>query len=148
MKKCRDCKEEKPKEDFVKNKVFKDGIDTLCKVCNGKRVKAWRKRNPELRREQTRRELGKTYTRSKRLRFDYGITIEDYNDLFERQEGCCAICGTHQQDLTKALSVDHCHSSLQVRGLLCAKCNFMLGLANDNPIILKKAISYLEKTGY
>jgi len=42
MKKCRDCREEKEVAAFIKNKLCKDGIDTLCLVCNRKRVRAWR----------------------------------------------------------------------------------------------------------
>lgn len=75
----------------------------------------------------------------------YGITLEDYNNMFASQNGCCKICGTHQSELSKALSVDHCHNTLKVRGLLCGLCNTSLGGFKDNIDLLTKAIEYLTK---
>ena len=73
----------------------------------------------------------------------YGITLDDYNRMFEEQEGKCVICGTHQAVLDKPLHVDHCHETNKVRGLLCHNCNWMIGLSFDNPDTLKKAANYL-----
>lgn len=42
MKICRDCKQEKQESEFIKNKAFKSGLDTLCILCNRKRVVFWR----------------------------------------------------------------------------------------------------------
>ncbi len=79
-----------------------------------------------------------------RLKRQFGITLDDYNKMFEHQNGCCAICGTHQSELPRALAVDHCHTTLINRGLLCMPCNLMIGHAKDNINILKKAINYLK----
>jgi hypothetical protein len=73
----------------------------------------------------------------------YGITVYEYNELFEKQCGCCAICGIHQEDLKRALAVDHNHTTKEVRGLLCPKCNAILGYANDSINILISATDYL-----
>ena len=77
----------------------------------------------------------------------YGITLEELDTLYEEQEHSCKLCGVHVSELegkkTK-LCVDHCHTTGKVRGLLCAKCNSVLGLANDSPAILQKAIDYLK----
>lgn len=73
----------------------------------------------------------------------YGITVEDYNTLFKLQSGLCAICDSPQEDQKRKLSVDHCHSTGRVRGLLCQKCNRALGLFNDNTRIMKRAMEYL-----
>jgi hypothetical protein len=83
--------------------------------------------------------------KNKNLSYKYGISIEDYNKLFEQQEGCCAICDKHQQEFKKALSVDHCHDTGKVRGLLCQHCNSVLGLSKDNIEVLQAAINYLVK---
>jgi len=66
------------------------------------------------------------YQRAKRLE-KYGLSIEDYDRMLEEQENVCAICGGPPDTRWNVLAVDHCHTSLKVRGLLCMKCNTMLG---------------------
>ena len=58
----------------------------------------------------------------------YICDTNEYNEMFRKQKGCCAICGTHQTKLTKQLAVDHCHKSGKNRGLLCTTCNTHLGI--------------------
>jgi len=82
--------------------------------------------------------------RKRLLKKKYGITIIQYNEMFTSQNGECYICGTHQDKLRRALAVDHSHHTGKVRGLLCDKCNSLLGYENDNIETLKKAIEYLE----
>ena len=146
-KKCRDCKEEKPLDSFIKNKSTCTGIDSLCLLCNRKRVKAWRKKNPELRRLQQLRESScdKVYNQRKHLKSTYGITVEEYSKMFNDQKGCCAICGAHQDLFSRRLHVDHCHKTGRIRQLLCMDCNHLLGRAKDDISILNEAISYLMK---
>jgi len=81
-----------------------------------------------------------------RLKKRYGISIDDYNDLYNQQNGCCAICGIHQSQLSSALGVDHCHTTKIIRGLLCHRCNLALGLVKNDIDILKKMINYLLKS--
>lgn len=61
------------------------------------------------------------------LRLRYGLTPEQYDKLFEQQNGCCAICGRHQSESKLALGIDHCHKTGKVRRLLCPPCNTCLG---------------------
>lgn len=83
-----------------------------------------------------------------RRKAKYGITPERYQELLGAQHGACAICFR-----TTALCVDHDHRCCPgkkscgfcVRGLVCAGCNSMLGLAHDNPRILLSGVAYLEK---
>lgn len=82
--------------------------------------------------------------RNSALKAVYGITLDDYNKLFEKQGGQCAICSKTQE---RTLHVDHCHSSGRVRGLLCQKCNMAIGLLHDSVDLLKKAVKYLNKKG-
>src|SRR5690348_9964341 len=78
------------------------------------------------------------------LKKNYGLTLEEYQELFDKQRGCCAICerplvggrGTH---------IDHCHTTKRVRGLLCSQCNVMLGMAQDNVDVLLAAVAYLSE---
>lgn len=74
----------------------------------------------------------------------YGITQNEYNKMFNEQEGKCHTCKIHQNKLKHSLAVDHCHISKRVRGLLCHKCNTALGLAKDNIDILNNLIKYLS----
>lgn len=118
-KECTQCGESKVLSDFYRMKSAPDGHMYECKVCNNKRNK------------------------KSALKYHFGISINDYNALFEKQEGCCAICGTHQSELSEALHVDHDHDNGWVRGLLCKTCNIGLGHFKDNPELLDKAAEYL-----
>jgi hypothetical protein len=74
----------------------------------------------------------------------HGIGIEEYNLMFINQSGQCLICKKHQSEFKRALAVDHCHTTNKIRGLLCHKCNLILGYAHDDVEILKSAIEYLK----
>lgn len=78
------------------------------------------------------------------LGFKLGLTVEDYNNMFNLQEGRCLICKKHQSEFKRALCIDHDHNTDKIRGLICHKCNFLISNANDDIEILKNAISYLE----
>lgn len=76
----------------------------------------------------------------------YGITRYDYNQMFEAQDGCCAICKTKKIGRGHThFHVDHDHTSGVVRGLLCDKCNRGLGYFNDDWTVLERASEYLKK---
>ena len=73
----------------------------------------------------------------------YGLSLEDFKKIFKEQNGCCKICGKHQSEFKKRLSVDHNHSTGKVRGLLCINCNRGLGSFKDNIKNLKTAVVYI-----
>ena len=75
------------------------------------------------------------------LRKTYGITIEDYNELFTSQGGACWICGGGTSK--RYLATDHDHKTGEVRGLLCATCNKTLGKFRDDPQRFLAAADYL-----
>ena len=77
----------------------------------------------------------------------YGITPEEYQRLFNKQKGYCAICKRHQSDLKEALSVDHNHETGEIRGLLCPKCNKAIGLLDDSSDLIKRASRYVKANG-
>jgi hypothetical protein len=145
MKICRCCSKEKTKDLFVKNHVFKDGIDTICLECSRNKVKIWRKENPEKRKIQQQKESKKDYAHNKHLKHNFNITRKEYLEMFTAQEGNCAICNKNQLDFTKRLSVDHCHTTGKIRQLLCSSCNSVLGFAKEDSTILQNAINYIEK---
>lgn len=39
---------------------------------------------------------------------------------------------------------DHCHNSSKFRGWLCQSCNVVLGLVNEDIVLLEKLIVYLK----
>ena len=77
----------------------------------------------------------------------YGITLEDWEELFRKQSGLCAIC---QRKLilkvngNKNFGVDHHHGTKTVRGLLCFECNWVIGLLHEDVTTLRRAIKYLK----
>ena len=125
---CTKCGGNYPQSEFYKDKQKKSGYRPDCKSCNKKSCYNWSKNNKEKR---------KYYI----LKSSTGVTKDQYLDLLSEQKNVCAICNNI---LSKNLSVDHCHKTNLVRGLLCSKCNFGLGYFNDDPILLKKAINYLN----
>lgn len=81
-----------------------------------------------------------------RLRSKYGIDSERFYFLKAKQGEKCFICGIHYKEAPKnTLVVDHCHTSGQVRGLLCNSCNAGLGMFKDSVEVLFKAVKYLEQ---
>lgn len=76
-----------------------------------------------------------------RMRKKYNLTMEEFEALLIKQNGVCAIC--HFPEATTCLSVDHCHKTGAVRGLLCGDCNRAIGLFGDDPTLLESARTYL-----
>jgi ribosomal protein S27AE len=93
------------------------------------------------------REKAALIQRKSVLKNVYGVSLDWYDSKLKEQDSGCAICGslTPQRVGTKHFSVDHNHSTGENRGLLCVKCNTLIGYANENPNILKSAIAYIEK---
>ena len=132
MKNCSKCREVKTMDQFA---VYKGKPHCQCKSCQRSSNNAYRIKNPE----RARRMVANATLRRK-----YGITIEQYERMFVRQNGVCAICSRMSLN-GRTLDVDHNHNTGQVRGLLCPKCNMAMGLLGENIDIFKKTIAYLEK---
>lgn len=104
----------------------------------------------ERRRLQQRASYRKNMTHDKRKAYilmkQYGITLQQYDELWESQGGKCALCETPDNPGRwgeTSLHVDHDHDSDEVRGLLCFNCNAGLGQFKDDVNLLQKAINYL-----
>ena len=113
---CYTCKKQKNIDSFSKTIKEKTGYSFQCKSCK----------------------------KEENMLYRYGITIKQYNNMFEQQKGCCAICNNHQSSLNRSLDIDHCHTTGKVRGLLCNKCNRGLGYFKDNIESIKKLLEYLK----
>jgi hypothetical protein len=95
-----------------------------------------------------------------RLNSKYGLSVEDYLQLWDRAEGRCEICnvqlhsrfvsGSEKVKGSKRCNVDHCHETGNVRGLLCNRCNVVLGRMRDSTDLLRSAAAFLERkpTGF
>lgn len=71
----------------------------------------------------------------------YGLTLEAYMEMVDRQQGKCLICKEEKERLV----VDHCHTRGKVRGLLCNLCNSLLGFSRENIDTLLSAIAYIKQ---
>jgi hypothetical protein len=135
MKTCTKCGERKPLEAFSVSRPgqSKDGYHGVCRVCRNLDSQAWRQNNPERMRELRRRWA---------LKAKYGITRKEFDVMLEAQEGKCAICGTDEPG-GKGWCVEHNHLTKVVRGIVCNNCNVMIGMADEDIVILQAAIDYL-----
>ena len=148
MKQCGGpCGLVKPLEDFASDRRMATGRQSWCRLCTSERNKSLaaeetqedRDRRNERRRArydsdaraQARQEnLDRVRESERRHQLRrYGLTIEQYDQMVEDQDGCCAICGGE----VDRLRVDHDHETGGVRGLLCHGCNTALGLMADDP---------------
>ena len=138
-KKCRTCGEVKALESFHNLKKSKDGKQSQCKACQKARLST-----PD--NAKKRKDLA---WRSSLKRFN--LTEDDYEAMFQRQLGLCAIC--HKPDTSGTrLAVDHDHSCCDgnfscgkcVRSLLCKRCNMAIGLLGDDPDVIMSAALYVR----
>ena len=108
----------------------------ICKSCRSQLQKARYKENPDVHREYLYKQK-------------YGLTLKQYDQMVDAQNGVCLICGTDSpMGHHKRFVVDHNHTTGEVRGLLCCKCNSGLGCFSDNPQSLLKAAQYLLDRGH
>jgi hypothetical protein len=172
-KKCTKCGEVKSADQFAKSLRYKSGLYPSCKDCNNADDRKRYQENREVIKAKKlgayydnlehnrKRSLGYYYdhreqsslrNRSYYLKTKFGITLEQYQEMFDAQGGVCAVCGKPETSKSntgddKLLAVDHDHKTGKVRGLLCHKCNAGIGHFDDNESLLDKAIRYLRKFG-
>jgi Autographiviridae endonuclease VII len=139
MKTCIKCRIVKEPSDFYIKA-------NQCKKCvaeyqRGKRVEI------NLRRQARRKErfleaphIVRNQQRLWKYRIRYNIDLEAYGKMKTHYNGLCAICLKEPEE---PLHVDHCHSTGEVRGLLCRKCNMAIGFLKDNPESCWRAGDYL-----
>lgn len=133
-KKCLKCKKTKPIDEFgLRNKG--KYRRSYCKQCEAEESRLWRLANPERQKHLNRRNG---------LRLGHGITLDVYEALFKAQHGKCAICGKQPKG-KRPLAVDHNHHTQAIRGLLCDACNIGIGMLQEDVVVLKAAIGYLEE---
>jgi hypothetical protein len=148
MKVCGKCGEAKPLEEFYSNGVRRK---SFCKPCHIKAVKA-RSQTPEGKATRRRYERGPGYAailarrktpegrvrwKDYKLRYDYGVTLEQFNAMIDAQGGRCFCGEPFGDEFRNRPVVDHCHKTGRVRGILHHLCNWHLG-QNDPELLRKK----------
>jgi hypothetical protein len=107
--------------------------------------KEWRLKNKDRINEQKRKHY--SIYKDNIIARKYKITPEQLEVMYKEQDNCCKICNTHKDDTKMGLFIDHCHKTLEVRGLLCHHCNSMLGFCKDDTELLEKGKQYLKTNG-
>ncbi len=143
---CKKCNTEKPITSFYKGEG-KLGKRNYCCECSSKYNKKWRKENPEKYKKIIKNCTYNYYKSGKGwdvyYKRMYGISKKEYDLMLYLQNNKCKICGKPNKN-NRNLSVDHNHKTRKVRGLLCSKCNSILGLCNESMEILLNVISYIK----
>ena len=122
IKKCCSCEIEKPVNEFSAKTSTKDHLNPLCRRC----------------------------VRHRHLINDYGITADEYDLLLVAQGhrcGCCrnALTENNRSSRCAFWPVDHCHKTGNMRSILCAPCNFIVGFMETHNIAPGKLTSYIMK---
>lgn len=118
---CPRCSVIKPLEEFPLKGLYRDGVRTryaYCKECHA------------------------VYQRAHNHKRKYGLEAGEYDKLLAGQNGVCYIC--KRPPRTVRLSVDHDHKTGLTRGLLCMRCNRLLGWVRDDAAVLESAAEYLK----
>jgi hypothetical protein len=110
------------------------GDPEKARIYNTVYRKEYRKKHPES--FETRRE--------RHLREDYGITFEQKQEMLSRQGNVCLICRLPLVAESTYAHVDHNHETKEIRGILCNRCNIMIGFAQEDSVRLRLAADYLE----
>lgn len=148
---CNQCGKKKHEDDYSWRETPKGKVvrNSICKECIGSYQKE-RAQDPEVRIKQnlaTKKyyHFSGGHTKEKNARYlrEYGITLKDKENMISEINGRCPVCST--DDPGRFWVVDHCHKTGKVRGILCDKCNKMLGLARDSVETLQAASKYLLK---
>ena len=143
-KRCHECGQTKPLGDFYYQKpgVAIRRVVRRCRQCaHNHRVNSESVRGAAYPTANTRM-LAKRAT----LKYKYKLPYDEYLRLEGEQAGACAICKLPPPE-GKSLCVDHHHITGRVRGLLCVRCNAVLGMARENVEVLSAAVRYLEEYG-
>lgn len=149
-KRCPCCQQTKPVEDFNRLGIRCQGT---CRECQNARSQL---RNEAIKKSGLNIEINRRDYRERRkwirLRSRYGLTKEIYQQMVEDQGNLCAICKKPETESSSPhidemdLSIDHCHTTGKVRGLLCRQCNIALGRFREDVTILESAIAYLKRS--
>lgn len=149
-KNCKKCNLLKSEKDDFYFHSTKQKYENVCKECQRAQSTANYHRNTERYSAYNSAKYSgnKAAYRDRALRRKFSITLEQYNQMWEAQNGLCAICGEGESvgrnGVRNQLAVDHNHETGMVRSLLCSNCNQGLGRFKDELRLVRLAVAYLE----
>lgn len=143
---CNTCGQNKPLSEYYKNSWTKSGYRGDCKSCNKIKVSKWVDSNLErkLKNNKIWKNRNPENARDNYLKRTYGITLDQYNELLEKQNHSCAVCKRHYTEFKVNLAVEHDHKTKEIQGLCCTHCNRNLIGKIRNPELFRNAAHYLE----
>lgn len=129
---CKWCKQEKLWDQFRRDRYSSRGVSYECKECKSK----YDKTHPKKYTDNTKLHIA--------LKKTHNMTISEYRELYEKQDGKCAICKNPAPLMgIGRLHVDHCHKTGTKRELLCHSCNSLIGFCKEDINRLEAARLYL-----
>jgi Recombination endonuclease VII len=137
---CAQCKQEQPLSEFYTNRRDKR-LGSYCKTCT--------KRNSRQRYVGL-SDAEKLLVAKKAKASKYGMTLTEFDAYVDAHDDFCDICGREEDTKRKAvwtrgLTLDHCHATGKVRGMLCSRCNCAMGHVREDISVLEKMIQYLQR---
>jgi hypothetical protein len=146
---CPKCDLDLPADEFNKSNKKRGGLQSYCRNCSSLTSNAWSAENSAHVKKRIRNQV---------IKKRFGLTPEEFNQLYLKQGGVCAICKRPEvkRDVKgniRMLAVDHDHACCPtkktcgkcIRGLLCDACNLAIGAMQDDPLRLQSAIEYVKK---
>ena len=151
MKQCGCCKEQLPETliYFSKNTKGRNGYRSICRQCDKmKRLLSYNRDRKKINKyhKAYRNFADGYYSYRNYIYTTYKVREDVIRNLMDEQMGCCAICGKSlvNPNWRKGdMHIDHCHTTGEIRGLLCCNCNHLIGVCLEDKAILKKAMEYL-----
>lgn len=139
MKQCLRCRLEKEDIEFLKQPLRGPFLEyeSICLTCIREEITTQKIGEMDRICEKEKSNRYKRYVHSR-----YKLTEDDYDKMFEAQQGSCKICGKKSK-AERWLHIDHNHATGKVRGLLCPNCNHAIGLLQDNVEIAGNLMLYL-----
>ncbi len=137
VKRCSKCKLIKPLREYHSDKSRHDKLNGLCKSCVAIKKLNYPEKNPGI------YNTNKLKYTERAIEKRYGITQEVFKQMVTNQDNKCLICRKPDK---KRLSIDHCHKTGKIRGLLCTSCNLGLGAFKDDIGYITRAAEYLRKS--
>ena len=158
LKECISCKKVLSINSFHKDKSRKSGLREKCKTCRCKfpegnlETKCLACNDSFIITNQNAKAQKYCSLTCQKMHIRYGISEYQLEDMLIESDYKCMICGNEETNIDKrtgkayALSVDHCHETGNIRGVLCTCCNNALGQFKDNIEYLQNAVQYLQKS--